>query len=395
MPLYNKNIVNPNYLRLMDGSPVEKLGFMMNNLTDVYFDNITGIDDLGTFDGNVLSGLGLEDNTGGSLSELDGKVVNGYLYLAVQPKPKHRQSAGDIRFAKDRADAVDKALKYKILYYARSRYKINGSISIPFSQEVKCYYSQGSHKTNNYSDLIFDIPPVIQADPSFDIVKTLGFSVGAQSYFDNTIPFFLGDEQSTMSSGASLEQQIPNAILPLDPSVSRITSTMGKRIWPVDPSVVQSNHSGIDFGAPNGTPLFAMFDGIVVAHGKSGAPFISDPKYGMVGSKNYGLKIVTKHTAPMRNGEQFSFTAEYGHVQDYFFKTGDVVKAGQVIATVGTRGGSTGNHLHLTVRKGSTAHSGKKQDPLFLFDFHNKYPWKHESKKAQWYSQYPELATGS
>lgn len=190
----------------MDGSPMEKLNFMMNNFTDVYFDNITGIDDLGSFDGNVISGLGLEDNTGGSLSGLDGEVKNGYLYLTIMPKPAHRQSAGDIRQAKDKNEVIEKVFLYKKLYTARSRNKIIGSVSIPFSQEVKCYYSQGSHKTNNYSDLIFDMPQLIQPDPSFDSIKTLGFITNIMSIFENTAPFLLGNV--AMESG-SIDPQYP------------------------------------------------------------------------------------------------------------------------------------------------------------------------------------------
>jgi len=67
------------------------------------------------------------------------------------------------------------------------------------------------------------------------------------------------------------------------------------------------------------------------------------------------------------------------------------VSKGQQIATVGTRGTSGGNHLHLTVRLGSTYSSGKKQDPLALFNFHEKYAFKRSSLKNAWYSLYPEL----
>ena len=45
----------------------------------------------------------------------------------------------------------------------------------------------------------------------------------------------------------------------------------------------------------------------------------------------------------------------YGHCNSLNVKNGQSVKAGDVIAYVGTTGQSTGYHLHFTVYEGKTA----------------------------------------
>ena len=51
----------------------------------------------------------------------------------------------------------------------------------------------------------------------------------------------------------------------------------------------------------------------------------------------------------------------YGHISSWTVKTGETVKAGQIIAISGNEGTSSGPHLHLTIREG--AYKGKAEDP--------------------------------
>ncbi len=44
------------------------------------------------------------------------------------------------------------------------------------------------------------------------------------------------------------------------------------------------------------------------------------------------------------------FSTAYGHLKELAVRTGDKVRVGQVIGTVGVSGNSTGPHLHYEVR---------------------------------------------
>ena len=90
-------------------------------------------------------------------------------------------------------------------------------------------------------------------------------------------------------------------------------------------------HDGIDIGAPYGTPIVAVADGVVLYAGSA---------------EGFGHWIVLK----LANG----LLAIYGHMyaSGLLVQPGQVVKQGQVIAYVGSDGQSTGPHLHFTVATG-------------------------------------------
>ena len=86
-------------------------------------------------------------------------------------------------------------------------------------------------------------------------------------------------------------------------------------------------HNGMDFRAPEGTPVYAVADGIVkVSHNNKGG---------------YGLYIVLNH------GRWGSL---YGHLSQYNTFVGQKVKAGQLIGYTGSTGDSEAPHLHFEVR---------------------------------------------
>lgn len=116
---------------------------------------------------------------------------------------------------------------------------------------------------------------------------------------------------------------------------SRITSPFGYRLDPFTKK--PSGHSGLDIGMPRGTPIRASKDGIVVKAVKQ--------------DTGYGYHIILNHG----NG----YSTLYGHCSELLVKNGDTVKAGDVIAKVGTTGRSTGYHLHFEVIK-----DGEPQNPL-------------------------------
>jgi murein DD-endopeptidase MepM/ murein hydrolase activator NlpD len=97
-------------------------------------------------------------------------------------------------------------------------------------------------------------------------------------------------------------------------------------------------HTGVDFAAPSGTPIYAAGDGAIDFIGRKGG---------------YGKYIRIRH-----NGE---YSTAYAHMKSYKsgMKSGKRVKQGQVIGYVGTTGRSTGPHLHYEILK-----NGKKTNPM-------------------------------
>ena len=118
------------------------------------------------------------------------------------------------------------------------------------------------------------------------------------------------------------------------PVVGEISSPFGSRMHPI--FKVQSFHTGLDIGAPQGRPVFAASDGIVLYSGTWGG---------------YGKTIVVDHGA--------GYTSIYGHLSNYYVKRATKVKKGQLIGLVGSTGLSTGPHLHFEVRV-----NGKEVNPL-------------------------------
>ena len=115
---------------------------------------------------------------------------------------------------------------------------------------------------------------------------------------------------------------------------SRVTSGFAMRFHPI----LQSwrAHNGVDYGAPAGTPVRSVADGVVETAGRQ---------------NGYGNVIQLQHGAGK--------TTIYAHLTKIDVRQGQRVEQGQRIGTVGATGWATGPHLHFEFRVG-----GRFQDPL-------------------------------
>lgn len=98
-------------------------------------------------------------------------------------------------------------------------------------------------------------------------------------------------------------------------------------------------HEGIDIRAELGTPIRAAAAGIVTFAGVQ---------------RGYGRMLVLLHSP--------GFSTAYAHNQSLLVSVGDRVKRGQVVATLGESGRTTGPNLHFEVRK-----NGRPVDPIAYF----------------------------
>jgi murein DD-endopeptidase MepM/ murein hydrolase activator NlpD len=105
----------------------------------------------------------------------------------------------------------------------------------------------------------------------------------------------------------------------------RTSSFSIRRFHPI--SKKYKRHTGIDYGAPHGTPIHATAGGTVEFAGRRGG---------------YGKLVVVRHP----NG----YKTYYGHCSRLLVKKGTHVKQGQAIAKVGRTGQATGPHVHYETR---------------------------------------------
>ena len=105
------------------------------------------------------------------------------------------------------------------------------------------------------------------------------------------------------------------------PSSKRISSHFGHR-W-------GRRHEGMDIPARRGAKIIAVDSGVVVYSGKE--------------LGGYGNITVISH----KDG----FFSVYAHANKNYTRKGQKVQRGQVIATVGSTGRSTGNHLHFEIQR--------------------------------------------
>lgn len=91
-------------------------------------------------------------------------------------------------------------------------------------------------------------------------------------------------------------------------------------------------HNGVDFTPGNGTPIYAIADGVVAVH--------LEDQWG------FGNHVIIQHEIPGQNIESL-----YAHMQSQSspLKVGDTIKVGDFIGLVGDTGNSYGAHLHFEI----------------------------------------------
>lgn len=125
-----------------------------------------------------------------------------------------------------------------------------------------------------------------------------------------------------------------------DKPVPRITSAFGVRRHPKSGEI--KNHNGVDFGAAEGTNLYAIESGTVIESRVSDHPTGGFGEYVKI---DHGKGVVSLY-AHMVPGSRT-------------VKKGDVIDEGDLIGKVGESGYTTGAHLHLEITV-----NGKYVDPV-------------------------------
>ena len=141
------------------------------------------------------------------------------------------------------------------------------------------------------------------------------------------------------------------AIMPVAKNQCKLVSGFGPRFHPI--LKYRRMHTGIDFTARPGTPIYATGDGVVRVASRN-------PD----GYSGYGVVVIIDHG--------FGFRTLYAHLKSTNVRAGQHVKRGERIGEVGSTGLSTGNHLHYEVIL-----NGNKVNPVYYF-FNDLTPDEYE-----------------
>lgn len=146
----------------------------------------------------------------------------------------------------------------------------------------------------------------------------------------------------TLQKLVEAKERMLSAIPAIQPvsnrTLDRVASGFGYRIDPIYKT--PKMHTGIDFTAATGTPIYATGDGTVLESGFDNG--------------GYGNHVIIRHG--------YGYESLYGHMKKIKVRNGDRVKRGEVIGWIGSTGKSTGPHLHYEVIK-----NGDKIDPIHFF----------------------------
>lgn len=162
-------------------------------------------------------------------------------------------------------------------------------------------------------------------------IRNVEARINSQQKSYNEIAGFIKNKEQLLA-GTPAIQPVSNKDL------NRVASGFGYRVDPVYKTV--KYHAGLDFAAPQGTPIYATANGTVKVAGNLG--------------NGYGNHVVVNHG--------YGYETLYGHMFRISVRAGKQVKRGEILGYVGSTGKSTGPHLHYEVHK-----NGRPLDPVYFF----------------------------
>ncbi|MBH0777669.1 M23 family metallopeptidase [Nocardia bovistercoris] len=189
------------------------------------------------------------------------------------------------------------------------------------------------HGTNEVATQAKFASPAVQEvsapAPVAEAAPVAAAPVAAPFGINNLTPEIAGPLAQVEDILKGVQQQVAPAPAAVRPVAGAISSGFGSR-W-------GEFHYGLDFADYLGAPIHSVSNGTVIEAGPA---------------SGFGLWV--------RVLQEDGTTAVYGHVNDMLVNVGQKVRAGDVIATVGNRGQSTGPHLHLEIWD----QGGSKIDPM-------------------------------
>ncbi|MBK7884625.1 MAG: M23 family metallopeptidase [Chitinophagaceae bacterium] len=253
------------------------------------------------------------------------------LYNKFVPKPTELELGGKYEIIKDNYNSLYgkvKALQEQLVFLEKRDNEVYRSIfeanPLPDSARVKLIEKKKElDKINVMGD----------NELGKDIAKTLN-NVSARIAYQKES--YDAIEKLIKNQGDKLAS-IPAIQTVSNKDLTRIASGFGFRMHPI--YGIPKMHEGLDFTAPQGTPIYATGDGTVKeAEFRNGT----------------GNHVIINHG--------YGYETEYMHMVSIKVAPAQKVKRGEVIGWVGSTGASTGPHCHYEVHI-----NGISVDPVYFF----------------------------
>lgn len=273
------------------------------------------------------------------LGFISGALVSAMIIVAIAfrflDSPKEKQMRQDIQTMQEQYKLLQRQMERMSTELAELEHRDNNiyrtifeSTPLPDSIRTGKKYSAidwDQYRFRNTDELLAEIDLVIYS---------LKHRLAVQKASFDTIEKMVQSKEKMLAS-------IP-AIQPIsNKNLEHVASGFGFRIDPIYKT--PKMHTGLDFAAAVGTPVYATADGVVSTAGYDNG--------------GYGNHVIINHG--------YGYETLYGHMVRIKARRGERVKRGQVVGWVGSTGKSTGPHLHYEVIRNK-----HKIDPVHFF-FHD------------------------
>ena len=262
---------------------------------------------------------------------LVSSVLVIWLYTKFIPKPTDRESTLKYEIMKDNFNSLKEkvqSLQEQMADLEKRDNEVYRSIfeakPLPDSARAKLQEkSKELDKVNVMSD------DVLSKTIAYDL-NNISARINYQFTSYSAIEKLIHNQENKLASIPAI-QPVSNKTL------TRIASGFGFRIHPI--YGIPKMHNGLDFTAPQGTPIYATGDGTVATSGEGSGT---------------GNHVIINHG--------YGYETVYMHMVRIKARAGQHVKRGEVIGWVGSTGASTGPHCHYEVHI-----NGRPVDPVYFF----------------------------
>lgn len=273
-------------------------------------------------------------------------VLLDYFSLVVQTSESHRlrlknrQMKEQVASLEGKLDILEEEMEHFRTFITKLKIIMNPSsentnfamgsirqgIGLVENENLSIFQENSNNSLEDADSLFFKSPPLNLEEGELATEDKRNYAL-LNIRLDRAIDNSRLQRQDGLKLWESLSQR--HSLLQATPSISPtngwITSHFGYRVSPYTRK--PSLHQGLDIAASPGTPVKATANGVVTYTGY-------DAGYGKLVSIDHGYGIVTR----------------YGHNSEVFVVMGQKIRRGDVIATVGNTGRTTGPHLHYEVR---------------------------------------------
>lgn len=252
---------------------------------------------------------------------IDGQIINKKVKnvdnISLAKEPQYEMKLVQRTQKTNEDEIINKLDEDKVITYKFYAVNVNGKNktyvdTIEEAEEVVAKIKKEHKKDGIKLDIVINE----KYTQKLDEVKTDKIEVAEKSV-EKEIEHLL-DEKEAKEALAVIEG-INVSVLPVS---GRISSRFG-----VSSSIRSGTHTGLDIACSEGTDIKVVAKGKVVFAQDNGP-------YGNLVKVDHGNGVETW----------------YAHCSKIYVQDGDKVKSGDVIASVGTTGNSTGPHLHLEIR---------------------------------------------